>query len=247
MTVYADIFFLINFVFDAQMLFILCKIYSKKVSGIKILLSAIVGGLAGVFAFVPYFEILLLPPAKVVLPAIMTAIVFLPCKKRMIAGATAIFAGISFMFSGAIIFFGLNIVSGLLIPLPVYAIICNFKKNVRKKRSLVKLLYKDKKSVEDGFYDSGNMLTSGGLPVILGSKAVFERLFGKGFSKKAIAEWVDNCDIRLVPYSSLGKKGAVIGVRLDYAEIGKKRYYGTVLAYAEEDFSDELILNSVMT
>ncbi len=247
MTVYADILFLINFAFDAELLLILCKIYSKKVSGIKILLSAAVGGLAGVFTFVPYFGILLLPPAKVVLPAIMTAMVFLPCKKKMLASAAAAFTGMSFMLSGAIHFFDLNALSGLLIPAPVYGIVCIIKRNIRKKRSQVELLYKGRESVENGFFDSGNMLMCGGEPVILGNKAVFERLFGKGFSINAISEWVDSCDVRLVPFSALGKKGAVLGIKLDYAKINGKIYYGTVLAYTEEDFSEDLILNSVMT
>lgn len=247
MTVYADVLFLINFAFDAQLLFVLCKIYSKKAPVFKILLSAALGGLAGVFVFVPYFGILLWPPAKVVLPVLMTAAVFLPCRKKMLASASATFAGMSFMFSGAVNFFGLSAASGLMVPALVYVIVCIIKKNIKKNRSRTILWYKGKKTMEEGFLDSGNMLSSNGAPVILGNRAVFERLLGKGFSPLAISEWADSCDVRIVPYTALGKRGAIIGIKLDWAEIDGKRYPGAVLAYSEEEFSEDLILNSAMT
>lgn len=247
MTIYADVLFFINFVFDAQLLFVLCKIYSKKPPVFRILLSASIGGFAGVFAFVPYFGILLWPPIKVVLPVLMTSAVFLPCRKKMLLGACLAFCGISFIFSGAVSFFGMSAASGLLIPVLTYLIVCVIKKNIKKGRSRTTLRYKGKKTVEEGFLDSGNMLSSNGAPVILANKAVFERLLGKGFSPLAISEWADSCDVRIVPYTALGKRGAVIGIKLDWAEIGGKRYPGAVLAYSEEEFSEDLILNSAMT
>lgn len=247
MTVYADILFLINFAFDAEILAILCKVYSKKIPPLRFLLSACMGGLAGVFVFIPYFKILSLPPARLILPIIMTALVFLPCKKGRLAGAAAVFTVISFLFSGAIHFFGMSAFSGLLLPAGLYPAICIVKKNIKKKRSTAVLKYKDRKISEEGFFDSGNLLKSGGAPVILGSCAVFERLFGKGFRIEAVSEWADSEDIRLVPYSTLGKSGAVLGIRLDSAVIDGKTYADTVLAYCEDDFSEDLILNAVMT
>lgn len=247
MTVYADILFLINFAFDAEILAILCKVYSKKIPPARFLLSACLGGLAGVFVFIPYFKILSLPPARIILPIIMTALVFLPCKKGRLAGGAAVFTAISFLFSGAIHFFGMNAFSGLLLPAGLYPAICVVKKNIKRKRSTAVLKYKDRKITVEGFFDSGNLLKSGGAPVILGSRAVFERLFGKGFRIEAAAEWLDSVDIRLVPYSALGKSGAVLGIRLDSAVIDGKVYENTVLAYCEDDFSEDLILNAAMT
>ena len=190
MTVYADILFLMNFLFDAEILVLLCKIYSKKVQLSRVLLSAAVGGLFGVFAFIPYFRILAGPPARVVLPVVMTALVFLPCKKEMLAGASVIFMGMSFIVSGAVSFFGIKGFFGILVPVPVYGVVLLIKTKSLKKRRLTILCYKDFLSSEDGFYDSGNMLTYKNAPVILGSQAVFERLFGKGFSVFALPEWV---------------------------------------------------------
>lgn len=247
MTVYADILFLINFIFDAEILVLLCKIYSKKVPVLRVLLSATVGGLFGVFAFVPYFGILAGPPARVVMPFIMTALVFLPCKKEVLASVAAIFMGMSFIVSGAVSFFGLKGFLGIFVPVPVYGIVLLIKKNSLKRRSTTILCYKDFISSEDGFFDSGNMLTYKNAPVILGNQAVFERLFGKGFSIFALSEWVDSKDVRMVPYASLGKSGAVMGIQLDYAQIGGKKYPKAVLAYSADKFSEELILNSVMT
>lgn len=247
MTVYADILFLINFAFDAEILAILCKIYSKKIPPFRFLLSACLGGFAGVFAFIPYFEILSRPPARFILPIIMTALVFLPCKKGRLAGAAVSFTAISFLFSGAIHFFGMSALSGLLLPAILYPAICIVRKNIKRKRSTALLKYKDRKISGEGFFDSGNLLKSGGAPVILGSRAIFESLFGKGFRIEAVSEWTDSEDIRLVPYSTLGKSGAVLGIKLDSAVIDGKSYDNTVLAYCEDNFSEDLILNATMT
>ena len=246
MTIYADVLFLMNFLFDAELLFLLCKIYSKKASVFRILLSAAVGGGSGVLVFIPFFEILSYPPAKVVIPAIMTAIVFYPGKIKTYLDAVLIFIGMSFFLSGAVHFAGIDGIWALLIPVPLYGIVSVIKKRTSRTRKSALLCYHGKTCLLDGFYDNGNMLSYCGTPVILGSRVVFEKLFGKGFSILALSEWVNPCDVRMIPYSALGKNGAVIGIKLDYARIDKKDYTGVVLAYSEKEFSEELILNSIM-
>lgn len=246
MTIYADVLFMMNFLFNAELLFLLCKIYSKKASLFKILLSAAVGGLCGVLVFVPNFEVLTYPPAKIALSTVMTAFVFLPCNRKTFIGTALAFYGVSFLISGAINFFGLKGIYGLFIPIPLYAIIRILKKSVVKKRSNTVLCYKGKTLSTEGFYDSGNMLESFGSPVILGSKNVFEKLFGYGFCISAISEWVEPSDMRIVPYSSFGKTGAALGVKLDYAKVCRRKYHDAVLVYTENKLSEDLILNSVM-
>ncbi|MBR5808710.1 MAG: sigma-E processing peptidase SpoIIGA, partial [Clostridia bacterium] len=52
-TVYADVSFFINFTFDAEILLLLCKVYSKKAPMLRLILASCLGGLLGVLAFIP--------------------------------------------------------------------------------------------------------------------------------------------------------------------------------------------------
>lgn len=198
----------------------------------------------GVIAFVPYFTILLLPPLKAASAVLMVFFVFYPCRiKRLLEGAAVFFAG-AFMTAGIVVFFrsGAFIFAPMLIYLPAVII----KKNIKKDRRKTILVYKGKAICEEGFSDSGNMLTKDGLPVLIGTKRVFNRLFGDGFCEKAPMEWSDKRDLKVISYRTLGKSGKVFGISLDYVEVDGKRYYGAVLAYCNEEVSEDLILNSVM-
>ena len=109
------------------------------------------------------------------------------------------------------------------------------------------MLEYDGKIIEvDGFFDSGNMLLSGGMPVILGNGRVFKELFGCEFSNKNINSLSERFEMRVVPFISLGKSGTVLGVRLNRIWVDGKEYNDIVLAYAGDKFSDDLVLNSVM-
>lgn len=247
MTVYADILFIINFAFDTEVMLILLRLYSKKIQPIKLLLSTCIGGLQGIFVFIPYFRILCSPPARLLVPLFMVALVFFPCKAKELFGAWVSFLIISFVFSGLMTFLELTALWGLILLLPVYAAVCFVKRKAVKKTGTAVLIYKDRQILEEGFYDSGNMLSCGGNPVILASDAVFKRLFGNGFSINAVSEWADVCDLRFVPYNALGKQGVVFGIRLDSIVVDGKRYDNAVLGYCEDEFSNNLILNGIMT
>ncbi len=247
MTVYADILFLINFAFDLEVLLILLRLYSKKIPPVKLLLSTCIGGLQGIFVFIPYFRMLCSPPARLLVPLLMVALVFFPCRTKELFGAWITFLVISFVFSGLISFLEIKGLWGLLLLVPVYAAVCFVKRRAVKKTGTAVLIYKDRKISEQGFFDSGNMLSSCGNPVILANDDVFKRLFGSGFSINAAAEWTDACDLRVVPYNALGKQGVVFGIRLDCIVVDGKRYDNAVLGYCEDKFSDNLILNGIMT
>ncbi len=247
MTVYADIVFLINFAFDAEILLILLKLYSKKIPYVRFLLSTCIGGLQGVFVFIPYFRMLCTPPARFLIPLLMVSAVFLPCKVKELMSAWISFLTISFVFSGAINFFNLKAVYGLLLLVPIYVSILAIKRGIKKRKKSVILVYQDKRISQEGFLDSGNMLHYNDRPVILAKADVFEKLFGSGFKISAAMEWIDIKDFCFIPYTALGKTGAIFGIKLDFAIVSGKRYDGVVLGYCEDNFSDHLILNSVMT
>ncbi len=246
MTVYADVLFLINFVFDAEILILLCKIYSKKIPKTRLLMSAAVGGTVSVFAFIPYAEILARMPSGFILPIIMVYMVFYPINLRSFLGKYLSFLAISFTLSGAINFFGLNAFSAIMLPIPVYFLMCILRKNITKKKGKVQLEYGGKIIEVDGFFDSGNMLLSGGMPVILGNGKVFKELFNCDFSNKNINSLSEKFEMRIVPFISLGKTGTVLGVKLNRIWVDGKEYNDVVLAYAGDRFSDDLVLNSVM-
>ena len=247
MTLYADICFFINFAFDAEILILLCKIYSKKIPKLRLLFASLAGGLFSVFAFVPYFEILSRPPARFIIPAFLVCIVFMPINFKGFLSRYLTFTSISFIISGAISFLGLSGVQGLLIPLPIYLLLCILRKNINKRKGEVILEYQDKKATADGFFDSGNMLLSGGLPVILGNDKIFEKLLGCNMADENLASFGRKFDARIIPFVSLGRAGTVMGVKLTRIWVDGKEYDDVVLAYAGKAFSDELILNSIMT
>lgn len=246
MTVYADVLFLVNFVFDAEILAIALKLSSKRLSLPRLLLSACVGGLQGVFVFIPYFRILCAPPSRFILPLVMTAVVFCPCSVRELLFGWLVFLTASFLFSGAAAFFSLGAPVALCLAVPVYLVACLVKRRSVRKTGNAVLVYRGKKLTETGFFDSGNMLFCGESPVILADRSVFERLFGKGFSITAAEEWADARDLRFVPYKALGREGIVRGIRLDFVTVNGKRYDNAVLGYSDEEFSDSLILNGIM-
>ncbi len=247
MTVYADVSFFINFLFDAEILFLLCKVYSKKIPALRLIIASFMGGILSVFAFIPYLEIFARPPARFIIPIFMVCIVFMPLKTKAFFSRYLSYLAISFIMSGIINFLDLNAFSGLLIPIPVYLLICILRKNINKRKGEVILEYKDKSITTEGFYDTGNMLLSGGLPVILGSERIFIELLGCEISKENIMSLAKRFEMRIIPFMSLGKAGTVLGIKLDRIWVDGKEYEGVVMAYAGNKFSDDLILNSIMT
>ncbi len=247
MTVYADVLFFMNFAFDIEILFLLFRLYSKKIPPVRLLLSACLGGAQGLFAFIPYFGILFAPPARFLMPLLMVMAVFLPCKQKECLGAWGCFMIISFVFNGAVNFLQIKAVWGLFLLAPICAAIGIVKRNVKRKKSTAVLIYGDRKITEEGFFDSGNMLSYSGVPVILASRRIFEKLFGTGFTPEAAREWADIKDIRLIPYSTIGKKGAILGIRLDACVVNGKRYDNVILGHFGEEISEDLILNGIMT
>lgn len=246
MTVYADVSFFINFMFDAELLILLCKVFFKKINIMRIFFSSILGGLTGVFAFIPYLEIISRAPARFIIPVFMIYIAIKPVNIKSFSNYYISYLCISFIMSGAVHFFDLNAFSGLLIPVPIYLAICLLRKNIKKRKGKVVLEYKDRKIDVEGFFDSGNMLFSGSMPVILGNNKVFESLLDCRIENENIQSLSKKFEMRIVPFMALGKAGTVMGIRLNRIWVDGKEYIDVVLAYAGNKFCDDLILNSIM-
>lgn len=247
MTVYADLLFFVNFLFDAEILLILLKLSSRKIPIVRLVLSACMGGVQSIFAFVPYFRILCLPPARLAAAFAMAYTVLYPCRFQSALRGGITLLACAFALSGAVNFLHIKTVYAILMPVPIYIILSTVKRETAKKYIDVSIEYGNKCVTLEGFYDSGNMMTYNGMPVLLGSKKVFCRLFGEGFSINAVSEWVDAKDLRIVPYTALGGNGTALGVRIDKVTAGKRCYENAVLAYFDNEFENDLILNGIMT
>ncbi len=246
MIVYADLVFLVNFAFDMELLLILLKLTSKKAPPVRLFLSACIGGVQGVFVFIPYFRILAAPPAGLFVPLVMTVLVMYPSRLREYIKVWLLFLCCSFVLSGMMSFFGIDTLWGLLLLVPVYAAVSLIKKTSIKKNLHTALYYGENCVKVEGFMDSGNGMMYRGVPVILANEKIFEKLFGKGFNINAVYEWADSRDICVIPYQALGKTGVVTGVRLDKAVIDGKNYENVILGYFSDNLTDDLILNGIM-
>lgn len=246
MVIYADVVFFVNFMFDAVLLFALYKFQSRKIRPFRLLAAAFLGGGLGVAVLIPYLQPFLSAATRFVLPFVMSAICFLPCSfKTVVVGGIYIFS-LSFLFAGMMGFFGASAVFGILITIPVLLCFGKIKRNFGKKYRKTVLVYKDKKVVTEGFLDSGNLLSYKGIPVILAKNKIFQELFGEGFNISGISEWIDIEDLRYVSYSSLGKNGVIPGVLIDSASVDGKIFDKVILGYLGENFSEQVILASVM-
>ncbi|MDD6214553.1 MAG: sigma-E processing peptidase SpoIIGA [Firmicutes bacterium] len=246
MTVYPDVLFFINFVYDAEIMLVILKLFSKKIPLLRLVLSICLGGLWSTCVFVPYFRLLYLPPMRLLVPLAMTAVVFFPCEKSELFKAWAAFLAISFVFGGAVNFFKLNVAGGAMLLLPLYICIVILRGTLKKRHFETVIVYRGKSVSVKGFWDSGNTASYMGHPLILASSDVFCRLFGEHFMIESISEWVEAKDIRFVPYKSLGGAGIITGIKADYVIINKKIYYDVIVGCCGDKLSEEVILNGSM-
>lgn len=240
MSVYLDLAFFLNFLFDGELIILSHLICSKKVRPFRVLLAAFLGGVEGVFVFFPYFGILSLPPVSILVSLLITAAAISPCRKRDFFAFYIVFLGSSFFLAGIITFVRAEWLWGGLLILPLYGIVTRIKKEILQKHTTVTLCYKDKKFTKTALYDSGNSVFYFGKPVIMAKK----ELLGDFFCKENLEECEDIC---VIPYKTVGKSGVLTGIRLERAIVNGKSYDGAVLGFFDDNLSDEVILNRIMT
>ena len=246
MAVYLDIAFLINFLFDAEILFLTLVLLSKRITYRRIVFAAFLGGLQGVFVFFPYFRILSLPPVSFLTPLLMVIIATKPVSVREIFEGYMFFLTSAFLVGGAMAFLKLKIIFALLLILPLYLAILNIRKNIFKKHTSVTLFYKGKKIEKQAVYDSGNMVFYCGKPVIFGSKKIFFELTDRNFADSNILSEINADDLCMVCYKTVGKSGIAAGIRLENAVVSGKSFDGAVICMFDGGLKDEIILNGIM-
>jgi len=239
MSVYLDLAFLVNFLFDAEILCLSHFICSEKIRPFRIFLAAFMGGIEGVLVFFPFFDALSLPSVNFFVSLLIAAIASAPCKIGKFITFYIIFVSASFFIAGFMVFAHAGVFWGILLAMPVYFAIAKIKSEIFLKRTKAVLYYGGKRIERQALYDSGNSVTYLGKPVIFGNRALIPEFLGD--------ESLENCEkICIIPYKSAGKSGTVLGIRLDKAVVCGKAFDGAVLGFFDEGFKDEIILNGTM-
>ncbi|MCR4719242.1 MAG: sigma-E processing peptidase SpoIIGA [Firmicutes bacterium] len=244
MSIYLDLAFFANFLFDAELVVMAHLICSKKIRPFRIFFAAFLGGVQGVLVFFPYFGILSLPPVSFLLSLLMVAAAICPCKKRDFFAFYIIFLGGSFFLAGIITFMNAQFFWSILLIMPVYGVITKIKKEISIKHSTVTLCYKDRKIEKTALYDSGNSVFYMGKPVIMANRKLVADFLGKDFLQADLESCEDIC---IIPYKTVGQSGTLMGIRLDSAIVSGKSYDGAVLGFFDENLRDEIVLNRIMT
>ena len=130
MSVYLDLAFLINFLFDIELLWITHIICSEKIRPFRIFLAAFMGGLQGVVVFFPFFSALSLPPVNFLISLIMVFTAVSPCKIGKFITFYIIFVSASFFTAGLTVFMHADALMGILLVLPCYFLIVKIKKEL---------------------------------------------------------------------------------------------------------------------
>jgi len=246
MIIYADVVLLVNFLFNAEVLILVYKLQSRKIRLMRLLPAALLGGGLGLAVFVPYLQPFLSATARYLVPFLMSAMCFFPCNfKSVVLGGVFIFV-MSFLFSGIVNFFGAEGVMGFFSVIPFALFFDKLRVKAGRRHKDTVLQYRGRSVTVRGFCDSGNVLMYKGMPVIVACKEVFELLFGRGFNIAAVNEWIDETELRYIPYSALGKNGVIPGIVIDNALVEGRNFDNVILGYAGRDFPEKVVLNSIM-
>lgn len=239
MKIYLDVVFLINFLFDASLLFTVGLILKRKVPIKRIILSSLIGGLSIFLLFIKIsslglFIIKLIMGFVLVIIAFEYKNIYWTIKNffylitiSIILGGFLYFLNIQFSYkSSGIIFYhnGLspNIILSLITsPLILYIYIKQFKKtkNINSKIYNIDIYFKDKKKINiNAYFDTGNNLYDPyqKRPIIL----IYDKYLKNHYRKE---------EILLVPYESLNNKGLLECIRIDKIYNNKFGYIDNIL------------------
>jgi len=214
-TVYADLLFLINFSMDFLCFYITASLLHRKMSLLRGIIAAALGGVYAVYALLADFTIILSVFIDIGVCVLMCAIVF--CKKGKKLGEVILTSAVYFAVSAALgglmsaIFSLLNRIN---LPFEIikqdsdgvsvwaFAIIAAisglitaiggkfFKKSAMQKTAGVEIVYKGKSVRTEAICDSGNLLCEpvSGKPVIVVDIEVIKKMLPSDFVKFVIGE-----------------------------------------------------------
>ena len=222
MTVYADIFFIINFIIDYIILTLSCgKCRSFTLNRAA---AAALGGLYACLSLYDLPKLTFIPLSRGFVLFLMCGISMFPVTPGNVLSAFVKAFCLSMLLSGTI----LSVMSLLSIsygsPLPdillagaVFAAYICYKSLEKSlthttKSSHMTIVYNGKTVTLDGKCDTGNFLkSSDGLPVIVADLDSIKCLFPKITSPQQLSEFAAPCDFRIIPYKTIADNGILYG------------------------------------
>lgn len=261
MTVYLDILFLMNFFMDYLVISLSGILSSQKFRHDRKLIASLLGAVLGVihFVFARHTATSLL--FGLTTPPIIVLSLLYPKQHKLFARCLLSFFGSAFIVSGTSNFV-LNLLgiegSGLTSPI-VYlsgGLIFLLAKHCfsRLKSTAMKGSYEI--TVRYGEYslschaqlDTGNSLTDPitKSPVIVADESLLSMLFASGCNSVNLTEWIDPLDLRIIPYKTIDKTGAMTGFAPTELVINGRSVPNAVIAISSNKITDGVLLNSAV-
>ncbi len=249
--VYADLTFLINLTMDFLLLWMTARICRASVSYRRLFLAACLGGIYGVGNLAAALTIFYSIPAKVLVSCLILLVALNPVTWQQFQKSFLVFYGLSFVAAGASMaaaylhpaapgsswsFYYLLPGAGALILMANYAE-RYFKQTLLPAllKYQVRLRFADRSCQGEGFLDTGNGLRDPltRRPIVVAEYAFLQSCLPEELNRamtddlnedqrlEAFSRSSWGTRLRLIPFSSLGKKnGMLIGLRCD--EVGIK-------------------------
>ena len=264
MVVYADILFFVNFFMNYLIISICSAISPEPTKNRRKLLASALGGIYGVCMFLPDLSFMYSVISVFLFSAGMVAVLFCPCRFLEYLRCLLVFYISSFLLAGSIYmflpYFGGGIIRNNVIYydgpkiLVIAAVTCfcilkslkYIKSRFGKNGLYVTVRYKDRTACLKGILDTGNLLCEPicGNPVVVGDEDVLKELFDENCTLLNINEWIESCDIRLIPYQTVGKEGVMTGFLADEIITGKTSTENVVVAISPQKLRHGLLVNN---
>lgn len=263
MTVYADVLFLTNCFMDYLLLTLTAKCCNVRPRAWRLWLAGVLGGLYGVFMFVPDFSIFYTLPAKILAAGVLCGAGFCPCRPRRFLRLWGMFLAVHFL-SGGILYCIMLYTGGGMVKngvmymqaawIPAGAVLAKvvisrgvrcFRRQTSRDIYNVELFYGECHARAEGFVDTGNSLTdpTGKLPVILADARVLQQLFHADCNSRNLAEWVGSTDLRCIPYRTIDNSGIMYGFCADRVLIDGRDLGRTVVVACDRQMEYGVLLH----
>ncbi|OQB13877.1 MAG: Sporulation factor SpoIIGA [Firmicutes bacterium ADurb.Bin193] len=262
-SVYIDEVFLLNFIINYMLLFVTKRIIRARASQPRLVLGSIIGSAYAVFMLLPHSEFFYSFISKLLFSLSLVAITYNIKKFRQYIRTVAVFYMVSFAFGGAA-----YAVAGLMnkgvqdfVPFKILAtstviayfsimLVASYCKRlyIREKSHATVLITVDgETSAVSCFLDTGNSLYDpiSDSPVMIAELSSVSSILPKEVSELVKTGTVDKIPdgfsrrIRLIPYSSIGKEGVIIGFKPDRVQIGEKVICDIVVGLCENSLSQD--------
>ena len=239
MTVYADLLFIVNLYIDALLLSAVRRFLKLPLSGRRLFLSSVLGGVFGLSAFLPTLPGVVLLPLTISESVILCAAAFAPKPVTQILKAAFLLflfgAALSGLLSAAAyflpihgillangaVYFDISMFTLILLTCASYGVLYIFDRLFRKKEpdvffAKLTVTVQNKTVILSAKVDTGLTLTEpfSGAPAVVAERCALGDLLPPDFAVQSLNNTVK---MRLIPFSSLGADGVLPAFRPDKA------------------------------